>query len=118
MTQFQIRKDDFSTLRLVDIPASHKLAEDEIQVKINRFAFTANNITYAAAGDMVGYWQFFPPLGEDSEGWGVIPVWGFAEIVLSNVDGLPVGEKIFGYFPPADTLTMKPVKIGEGNFFK
>jgi hypothetical protein len=117
MAQFQIRKDDFSALRVIDDTAPSAIAADEIRVKINRFAFTANNITYAAAGDMVGYWQFFPALGEDTEGWGVIPVWGFAEIVQSNVDGLPVGEKIFGYFPPADTLTMKPAKIGDANFF-
>lgn len=117
MAQFQIRKDDFSALRLIDSTVPDNVAEGEIVVKITRFAFTANNITYAAAGDMVGYWQFFPPLGEDTEGWGVIPVWGFAEILHSKVEGLPVGEKIFGYFPPADTLTMKPVKIGEANFF-
>lgn len=117
MAQFQIRKDDFSALRVVSATAPATIAADEILVKINRFAFTANNITYAAAGDLVGYWQFFPPLGEDAEGWGVIPVWGFAEIVQSNVDSLPVGEKIFGYFPPADTLTMKPAKIGDANFF-
>ena len=117
MAQFQIRKDDFSALRVIDDTAPSAIAADEIRVKINRFAFTANNITYAAAGDMVGYWQFFPALGEDTEGWGVIPVWGFAEIVQSNVDGLPVGEKIFGYFPPANTLTMKPAKIGDANFF-
>ncbi len=60
---------------------------------------------------MLGYWQFFPPLGDDTEGWGVIPVWGFAEIVASNVSDLPVGDRLFGYFPPADQLTMTPVNI-------
>ncbi len=85
-------------------------------VKINRFAFTANNITYAATGDLLGYWQFFPPLGDDAEGWGVIPVWGFAEVIASTVSDLPVGDRLFGYFSPADQLTMTPVHISPQRF--
>lgn len=114
MTQFQIRRDDFSKYRLVESdPADRdeQLADGEILVKITRFAFTANNITYAATGDLLGYWQFFPPLGDDAEGWGVIPVWGFAEVIASNVSDLPVGERLFGYFSPADQLIMTPVNI-------
>ncbi|MFK8050370.1 MAG: DUF2855 family protein [Halioglobus sp.] len=116
MTQFQIRKDDFSTLRLVDTGASDAIEDGEIKVKINRFAFTANNITYAAAGDLLGYWQFFPPQGDSADGWGVIPVWGFAEIAESKVDGLPVGDKLFGYFPPANELTMVPTNVSAQRF--
>ncbi len=116
MAQFQIRKDDFSALRVVSTGASVAIEEGEVKVKINRFAFTANNITYAAAGDLIGYWQFFPALGDSADGWGVIPVWGFAEITDSKVDGLPVGDKLFGYFPPANDLTMVPVNISENRF--
>ncbi|MFT5484393.1 MAG: hypothetical protein ACI9GW_003058 [Halieaceae bacterium] len=108
MQQFQVNKSNFAQTRTIDTPAVSALAQGDIRVRINRFAFTANNITYAAAGDMLGYWQFFPPLGDDSEGWGVIPVWGFAEIIESQVDGLPIGERLFGYFPPADLLDMSP----------
>lgn len=116
MAQFQIRKDNFSTLRLVDTGEPSQIADGEIKVKINRFAFTANNITYAAAGDLLGYWQFFPPQGENTADWGVIPVWGFAEIVESTVSDLPAGDKLFGYFPPANELTMTPVKVSEQRF--
>ena len=28
--------------------------------RVESFALTANNITYAALGDMLNYWQFFP----------------------------------------------------------
>ena len=41
-------------------------------IKIDRFAFTANNITYAVLGDQLKYWQLFPA----PEGFGNIPVWG------------------------------------------
>jgi hypothetical protein len=50
-------------------------------VKIDRFAFTANNITYAVVGDQFGYWQFFPPTGDEVKDWGILPVWGFADVV-------------------------------------
>lgn len=111
MTQFQIRKDDFSITRLVETNETLALLDDQIQVKITRFAFTANNITYATTGDLLGYWQFFPAAGPDSKGWGVIPVWGFAEVIATKHSDIALGEVLFGYFPPSDQMTMTPMKI-------
>lgn len=113
MKQFQVQRTDFSKTRLVEAEQRSTLSDGEIRVRIERFAFTANNITYAAAGDMLGYWQFFPPLGvpEGDTTWGVIPVWGFAQVVESTVDEVPVGERFFGYFPPASELIMQPVNV-------
>jgi len=117
MTQFQIRKDNFSTQRLVESSTNETaLNTGEVRVNIIRFALTANNITYAAMGDFLGYWQFFPAQGDDSDGWGVIPVWGFAEVCESTLDELPVGDRLYGYFPPADQLVMKPVNISSQRF--
>jgi hypothetical protein len=68
MTEFQVRKDNISKHRVVaGVPAENAphLANGKIRVKIERFAFTANNVTYAVTGDRIGYWQFFPPGGED-----------------------------------------------------
>lgn len=111
MAQFQTQRTDFSTTRIVEAPERTELAAGEIVASVERFAFTANNISYATAGDTLGYWQFFPSVGEQTEAWGVIPVWGFAEITASNVEGLPIGERLFGYFPPAKDLTMTPSKV-------
>ena len=41
----------------------------------------------------------FPAEGQDSNRMGVIPVWGFADVVESKADGIPVGDRIYGYFP-------------------
>jgi len=114
MQEFQIRKDGFVQKRVVEVePAGQgpTIGDGEILLKIDRFAVTANNITYAVAGDRLGYWQFFPPTGSATDGWGMMPVWGFAEVVESNVDGVPVGDRLFGYFPPATHLKMSPVKV-------
>ncbi|MFK7977543.1 MAG: DUF2855 family protein [Halioglobus sp.] len=115
MQQFQVRKNNFSETRMVNAAQPGPLGSGEIRVAIERFAFTANNITYAAAADMVGYWQFFPALEQEEaeKSWGVIPVWGFAKVLESNVAEVPVGERFFGYFPPADELIMEPVRVTE-----
>ncbi len=117
MKQFQVEMNQFGNHRIENIDLNMPEAgSDEMVVKVEKFGFSANNVTYAAAGDRLGYWQFFPPIGSDIEGWGVIPVWGFAEIVTSNVEGLDPGERLFGYFPPATHLVMKPQKIADGQF--
>ena len=119
MQQFQVRKDKFTDSRLVELASDEDatgLGAGEILVRIDRFGFSANNVTYAAAGDMLGYWQFFPPAGADVDGWGITPVWGFADVVESNVGEVPVGDRLFGYFPPATHLRMTPVKISQQHF--
>ena len=115
--QFQVKKDTFFSSRLVDMPETAlQIKEGEVLVKVDKFAYTSNNITYAVAGDMLGYWQFFPPTGADADGWGVIPVWGFADIVESKTEGIPVGERLFGYFPPATFLKMEPTHVSDKRF--
>jgi len=119
MIEFQIRKDDFTKHRVVESSTSGesaKLADNEVRVRIERFGFTANNITYAVTGDRLGYWQFFPPSGDDSDDWGMMPVWGFAEVVESNVVEIPVGDRLFGYFPPATHLRLAPTRTTEQRF--
>lgn len=126
MSQFQVHMKDHSQSRIVpaamDSAASAEaasgegLADGEVLLHIERFAFTSNNITYAVAGDQIGYWKFFPPIGgpdAQMQGWGVIPVWGFATVSASKTDGVEVGERLFGYLPPADTLTIRPVGIND-----
>ena len=48
---------------------------------MDKFALTANNVTYAAFGDAMHYWKFFP--GPDDES-GRVPVWGFADVADSR----------------------------------
>ncbi len=88
------------------------LADGEVRLRIDTFSLTANNVTYAAFGEMMGYWKFFPA----PEGWGRVPVWGFADISESTVDELAVGERIYGYFPMSTHLTVTPAKVGPTSF--
>ncbi len=119
MFEFQVNKNDFTKTRLVEHDAlsiQSPLNENEIIVKIESFALTANNITYAVLGDQLGYWQFFPATNNTDNQWGIIPVWGFAQVVVSNSIDIPVGEKLFGYFPPASLLKMNASQVSKQRF--
>lgn len=92
--------------------------DGHIRVRLTSFALTANNVTYMATGDLIGYWKFFDPqaYGIEGENIGRMPVWGFADITTSRVDGLDVGTRIYGFFPPTDYFDMQPAKINENGF--
>ena len=62
---FEISKDDLHTTRVVHAEPA-PLAEGQARLGVRRFGFSANNITYAVFGDLMGYWSFFP----SDEGWG------------------------------------------------
>jgi hypothetical protein len=69
-------------------------------MRIERFALTANNITYGVLGEMLGYWDFFPAPDRDA-GWGRIPAMGWAEVIASRADGVEPGGRYYGWFPMA-----------------
>ncbi|TCL09382.1 uncharacterized protein DUF2855 [Shimia isoporae] len=89
--------------------ADAPLANGQARLKIRRFALTANNVTYAATGFVIGYWHFFPT---GIDGQGIVPVWGFAEVVETTSDVLEVGERLYGFWPMADTMVMTPQDMG------
>jgi hypothetical protein len=111
-TSFLIRKDQLATTRL-HTATDEALADGQVRMRIDSFALTSNNITYAAFGDAMSYWQFFPS-GE--EGWGSIPVWGFASVVQSLHPGVPVGERLYGYWPMASAAVLSPGRLSPERF--
>lgn len=106
MRQFEIRKDDLSQTRIgaYDAPS---LDDGEVLVKVESFALTANNVTYGVIGEKIGYWKFFPV----DQTWGIIPVWGFAEVVDSRHADVGAGERLYGYLPMATHLRLRPAKL-------
>jgi len=115
LSQLQTRRNDVGMTRVVQGPLPSP-AEGEILLRVVRFALSANNITYAAFGDADGlhYWKFFPT--GDPE-WGHMPVWGFADVIVSEVEGIACGERFYGYFPPASHAVMRPVRVSERGFY-
>ncbi len=93
-----LREGKFDT----DAPAP--LRDGQVRLAIEKFAFTANNVTYGAVGELVGYWNFFPA----EPGWGRIPVWGIAAVDESKHPDVPEGERIYGYLPMSTELVIEP----------
>ena len=109
-TDFLVRKlaHHESRLAVRELP---ERSQGEVLLKVDCFAFTANNITYIVFGDRLAYWQFFP--SADSA-WGRVPVWGFAEVLESKHAEISVGERLYGYLPMSTHLVIAPGRVSEG----
>lgn len=108
---FLVNRSDLNQTRL-DSVERPSISTGQVLLKLNRFALTANNITYGVAGDLIGYWQFFPT----EEGQGRIPVWGIGTVVTSECSEVKVGERYYGYYPMSSYLAVTPGKIGRNSF--
>ncbi len=117
-------KDESMTTRLVvqrnDLRTFHwaesepkPLDDGEVRLRIDAFALTSNNITYAALGDAMNYWQFFPT-GDPATGH--VPAWGFASVVESRCSGIEVGERFYGYWPIGDDIVLQAEAVHPGGF--
>lgn len=110
-TTIQVNKSALSETRAVEAELP-PLAEGAVRLKVESFAVTANNVTYAVIGDMFGYWNFFPA----PDGWGVVPMWGHGVVEASNCDGIEPGERVYGYLPMGSHLDVQPQDISAGQF--
>jgi hypothetical protein len=106
VTRLLVNKSDIADTR-IEITPPLALAAGQTRLRIERVGLTANNISYAVTGDKLQYWQFFPA----PDPWVCVPAWGFATVAESLVDGLAVGERIWGFWPMASELVIEPVKL-------
>lgn len=106
-----VRRDALREMKQVRREAE-ALEVGEIRVAIDKFGLTANNVSYAVSGEAIGYWKYFPVEGP----WGMIPAWGFADVVESRCEAVPVGERIWGFFPIASHVSLRPDKINPMQF--
>ena len=108
-----VRRDDLATMRTASAPGEDvELADGEVLLRVDAFALTANNVTYGVLGEAFGYWEFFPA----PEGWGRVPVWGFADVVRSSVPGIEAGERFYGYLPMSTHLVVRPERVSDDGF--
>lgn len=106
----EVDRSDLRRVRVVE-ETPGVLAEGEARLAVDQWGFSANNVTYAAVGDLLGYWRFFPahdPAPGDSTRWGRVPVWGFGTVRESGSAELAAGERLFGYFPMSQELIIRP----------
>jgi hypothetical protein len=107
----EIRRSSIGDAEVHEEPQT-ALADGQIRLRIDRFAVTANNVSYAGAGDLLGYWDFFP--SSDPSTWGRVPAVGYGEIIESRHPDLPVGGRYHGWFPMAETVVFAATVAGDG----
>ncbi|PGH04922.1 hypothetical protein GX51_03218 [Blastomyces parvus] len=121
-------KQDFTQQHIVSLPDAEPLpplSPSSVRVKTSVFSLTANNVSYAKAGHLFGWWDVHPlppsvpEQFKDAEKYGRISAWGYGVVKESNRDDLPIGSLVFGYLPigtlPVD-LELSPSTTVLGQF--
>jgi hypothetical protein len=92
-----VRRDDLAAAELRPL-SPVPLRAGDVRLAPEVFGLTSNNVTYARLGESeMPFLEAFPA----PEGFGNVPVWGFARVVESRYPGIDVGERFFGYLPMA-----------------
>jgi Protein of unknown function (DUF2855) len=103
--ELRVRRDDLASCELLEGESLREdLDEGEAQLLVERFALSANNISYAVLGEQLGYWRLFPA----PRGWGRIPAWGYVRVIRSRSRALAEGQRMFGLVPMGRYLTVRP----------
>ncbi len=103
MTDFLVKCDDLRECRIAESEAP-ELESGQALLRVDEFGLTANNVSYAVMGDAMSYWDFFPA----EEGWGRVPMWGFADVEQSEDADVEAGARVYGYLPPSSHLVIAP----------
>ena len=106
---FEVDRHDLRRTRMNPV-GSVPLDDGEIRLVVDSFALTSNNITYAALGDAMQYWNFFPAA---DEGWGRIPVWGFASVAESRSADVRPGTRVYGFMPMSTLFVVAPGHVDD-----
>jgi hypothetical protein len=111
---FEVDRADLRRTRWTDetVPPVDALGPDQIAVRVERFALTANNVTYGVLGERLGYWAFFPA----DAGWGRLPAWGLGDVVGSRHPEVRPGERLFGYVPMGSDVVLQPGRLSSAHF--
>ena len=108
---FEVDRQDIRTTRTVACdPAT--LHAEQVRLRVERFAFTSNNVSYAISGDLLDYWGFFPT----DHPWGRIPAIGIGVVTESAHTEIPVGRRYFGFYPMADEHIVQAEPTNRGGF--
>ncbi|KAF8889576.1 hypothetical protein BD779DRAFT_1439025 [Infundibulicybe gibba] len=106
-------------------PFSAQIPSNFVLIKIDRFGFSANNVTYQALGEHphFRYFDFHPapdvPGVSSPSIHGVIPVWGFGTIARSSHPKIHEGERVYGYFATSQYILVpvSPNDVNKHSFY-
>ncbi|PIA95687.1 hypothetical protein CB0940_10712 [Cercospora beticola] len=101
-----VRKAKISEHSTISISSSlPPLPENKIRAIPRIVSLTANNLSYAKGGHIMHWWDAFPLPSHlpsphnDATQYGIVPVWGYAEILESKIADVVQGSMIWGLWP-------------------
>lgn len=109
---FTVKIDELQKAQFVAKTYSDELSSNQVLLEIDKFSFTSNNITYGVVGERMNYWKFFPT----QSGYGIIPAWGLANVVISNHPDVQVGQRFYGYYPMSSHLLVTVNNVSSKGF--
>ncbi|KAK4556013.1 hypothetical protein LTR86_006709 [Recurvomyces mirabilis] len=105
-----IKKDDLNSHKVLAIPRDNKapLKPGHVRIRPVLVCLTYNNLSYARMGTIMKWWSTYPvpkdlpaPYNDDTQ-YGIVPCWGYGEVVESQAEDFEPGRLIFGYWPFSD----------------
>ncbi|MFK7828208.1 MAG: DUF2855 family protein [Congregibacter sp.] len=109
----EVLRDNPAQTRIVEDALPASLTDGQVLLAVDRFALTANNISYSRFGGALGYWRFFPTADEQ---WGRVPAMGYAAVAASAHSAIEVGERVWGFFPMGTHLTIEAGAVNPFGF--
>lgn len=90
---------------LVSSPSPSK--DGHIRIRTYVIALTNNNLSYAQLGTPMGWWNAFPvpsglPAPYNNNQYGIVPAWGYGEVLESRVPHIVTGMLLWGFWPTMD----------------
>jgi hypothetical protein len=119
-----VSKENFADNTVVPLSSSSlpPLQDDRIRVRTTIIGLTVNTQSYARLGDLFHWWdtypvpQKLPAPYKDQARFGIVPAWGYGEVLESKVPGISNGELIWGFWPtsslPVD-LKLVPADVAD-----
>jgi hypothetical protein len=112
-----IARADLSHIQMApdpDAPAARALQPGQARLAVDSFALTANNITYAAFGEAMKYWQFFP---RARRGLGLPAGVGLCHRArVACHEGGGRGPARLGLLPAGTHLVVQPARLSATGF--
>ena len=122
-----LEKARYFTQTLVPVPGAVPYpplaAPSSLRLQTRIVSLTHNNVTYAALGFLVHWWDahplpaagLTPPAYDDADKYGRVSAWGYAEVLDSTLPegGPQKGDFVFGYLPLATLAQDVEFKLDE-----
>ncbi|KAH7146043.1 hypothetical protein EDB81DRAFT_794327 [Dactylonectria macrodidyma] len=86
----------------LDLPL---LSPSSVRIRTRLITLTKNNLAYAVRGGVLRWWHAFPvpasltPPYNNADDWCIVPAWGIAEVIESNVDDISKGSRLYWLIP-------------------